>query len=96
MSIQAKWNNQIIAESNDTIQLEGNHYFPSESINKEFFENSDYHTTCPHKGEASYQTLVVNGEKNKDAAWHYAHPKKGYEKITNRVAFWKGVKVIEG
>ena len=96
MSIQAKWNNQIIAESKETIKLEGNHYFPAESIKKEFFESSDHHSTCPHKGEASYQTLVVNGEKNKDAAWHYPQPKKGYENITNRVAFWKGVQVIEG
>ena len=95
MSVKAIWNDQILAESNDTIQLEGNHYFPSESINKEYFENSDHHSTCPYKGEASYQTLVVNGEKNKDAAWHYPQPKNGYEKIKNRVAFWKGVKVID-
>jgi uncharacterized protein (DUF427 family) len=95
MSIQAIWNNQILAESNETVQLEGNYYFPSESIKKEFFENSDHHSTCPYKGEASYQTLVVNGERSKDAAWYYPHPKKGYEKITNRLAFWKGVEVIE-
>jgi len=95
MSIKAIWNNQVLAESSDTIKLEGNHYFPAESINKEFFENSDLHSTCPHKGVASYHNIVVDGKTNKDAAWYYPTPKKGYENITNRLAFWKAVQVVE-
>ena len=95
MNIKAVWKNQIIAESQETILLEGNHYFPLDSIQKEFFENSDLHTNCPYKGQASYYTIVVNGERNKDAAWYYPNPKKQFEKITDRIAFWKGVQIIK-
>ena len=93
--MKAIWNNQVIAESDDTVVVEGNHYFPPESIKKEFFVNSDLHTTCPYKGEASYYTISVDGSINEDAAWYYPEVKWGFEKIKGRVAFWRGVKVEE-
>ena len=93
--MKALWKGEILAESNETVTVEGNHYFPMESIKKEFFEESDHHTTCFWKGEASYFTLNVNGEKNKDAAWYYPNPKDAAKPITNRVAFWKGVEVVK-
>lgn len=93
MNVKAIWNDKVVAESNDTIQLEGNHYFPANSIKKEYFENSNLNSVCPFKGEASYHTLVVDGKKNEDAAWYYPHPKKEYEHIAGRIAFWKGVKI---
>ena len=91
--MKAIWNNQILAESADTIKLEGNHYFPMASVNKTFLEDSETHSTCSHKGTAAYHNIVVDGETNKDAAWYYPTPKKGYENITNYIAFWKGVEV---
>lgn len=91
--MKAIWNNQTIAESNDTIVVEGNHYFPADSIKKEFFQSSDTHTNCPYKGEASYYTLTVNGKNNGDAAWYYPTTKKGFEKIAGYIAFWRGVEV---
>ncbi|GGI23814.1 DUF427 domain-containing protein [Pedobacter mendelii] len=91
--MKAIWNNEIIAESDDTIVIENNHYFPASSIKKDFFLDSNKHTTCPWKGEASYYTLVVDGEKNKDAAWFYPNPKDAAREIKDYVAFWKGVKV---
>lgn len=94
MSTKAIWNNRVLAESSDTIKLEGNHYFPADSIEKEFFESSDLHSTCPHKGVASYHNIVVDGKTNKDAAWYYPTPKKGYENISNYLAFWKGVEIV--
>lgn len=93
--MKAIWNDQIIAESNDTIVVENNHYFPIESVKNEFLENTDTHTTCPWKGLASYYTLNVDGKKNQDAAWYYPQPKEAANHITNYVAFWKGVKVTE-
>ncbi|HEY8928388.1 MAG TPA: DUF427 domain-containing protein [Mucilaginibacter sp.] len=93
--MKAIWNNQVIAESNDTIVVENNHYFPLESVNKEYLVNTDTHTTCPWKGLASYYTLNVDGKENRDAAWFYPTPKPAAENITNYVAFWKGVKVTE-
>jgi len=93
--MKAIWNNQVIAESNDTIVVENNHYFPLESVKKEYLVNTDTHTTCPWKGLASYYTLSVNGKENRDAAWFYPSPKPAAENITNYVAFWKGVKVTE-
>ena len=93
--MKAVWNNQVIAESNDTIVLERNHYFPVDSINKEFFKDSELHTNCPYKGVASYYNVVVDGETNKDAAWYYPTTKRGYEKIAGYVAFWRGVEVVE-
>jgi uncharacterized protein (DUF427 family) len=91
--VKAIWNNQIVAESDETIVFEGNHYFPPSTIKTEFFENSEMHTICPYKGEASYYNLMVDGQKNKDAAWYYPTTKMGYEKIAGYVAFWRGVKV---
>lgn len=91
--MKAIWNDQIIAESNDTIVVENNHYFPPESVKAEYLENTDTHTVCPWKGLASYYTLNVNGEKNRDAAWYYPQPKEAANHITNYVAFWKGVKI---
>ncbi len=91
--MKAIWNNEIIAESDDTIVIEMNHYFPPESVNKDFLKKSDTHTTCPWKGEASYYSLNVTGKLNKDAAWFYPAPKKEAEEIKNYIAFWKGVVV---
>ena len=91
--MKATWNGAVIAQSDDTVVVEGNHYFPAESINREYFEESSTHTSCPWKGEASYYTVAVNGQVNKDAAWYYPEPKPAAEEIRNRVAFWRGVKV---
>ena len=89
----ATWNNQIIAESNDTIVVENNHYFPIESVNSEFLKESDTHSACPWKGTASYYSLEVDGKTNKDAAWYYPHAKDAAKNIEGYVAFWKGVAV---
>lgn len=89
----ATWNNQIIAESNDTIVVENNHYFPIESVNSEFLKESDTHSVCPWKGTASYYSLEVDGKTNKDAAWYYPHAKDAAKNIEGYVAFWKGVAV---
>lgn len=91
--MKATWNGQVIAESDETEVVEGNHYFPADSIKREFFTASSQHTTCPWKGEASYYSVVVDGETNKDAAWYYPQPKDAAKQIKDRVAFWKGVKV---
>ncbi|KUG07572.1 DUF427 domain-containing protein [Solirubrum puertoriconensis] len=92
--MKAIWNNAVLAESNDTVVVENNHYFPPESLKQEFFESSIAQTTCPWKGRASYYSVRVSGELNKDAAWYYPDPKPAAENIRNRVAFWKGVQVI--
>lgn len=91
--MKATWRDTILAQSEDTIVIEGNHYFPPASINKDHFKESDTHTTCPWKGLASYYHVVVNGEINKDAAWYYPAPKEAARKIAGYVAFWKDVKV---
>ncbi len=93
--MKAIWNNQVIAESDKTIVIEGNHYFPSESIRKEFFKDSDTHTTCPWKGVASYYTLDVDGKENSDAAWYYKETSELARSIKGHVAFWKGVTIEE-
>jgi uncharacterized protein (DUF427 family) len=93
--MKAIWNNKVIAESNETKVVENNHYFPKESIIEEFFISSDTTSKCPWKGEASYYTLDVDGEKNKDAAWYYPEASHAAKPIENYVAFWKGVKVTE-
>lgn len=90
---KAIWNGVVLAESDKTIMVEGNHYFPPDAINKEYFKTSDYHTTCPWKGVASYYTVVVNGDENPNAAWYYPTPKDAAKQIANYVAFWRGVKV---
>lgn len=93
--MKAIWNNQIIAQSEKTIVIENNHYFPPESIQKDFFKLSDTHTICPWKGEASYYNLIVDGKENTDAAWYYKNPSEKAKTIKNFVAFWKGVKIID-
>ncbi|MGI9175198.1 MAG: DUF427 domain-containing protein [Rhodothermales bacterium] len=93
--MKAIWNGTVLAESDDTEVVEGNHYFPKESINTDYFEESSKHTTCPWKGEASYYTVAVDGEKNTDAAWYYPEPKDAAQQIKDHVAFWKGVEVTE-
>lgn len=91
--VKAVWKNKVIAESDETIVVEGNYYFPQESVKKEFLKDSDSHTTCPWKGHASYYNIVVEGEINKDAAWYYPDPKPAASKIKNYIAFWKGVEI---
>ena len=91
--MRAIWNDQLIAESEDTVKVEGNHYFPSDSINKEYYKESETRTTCPWKGEANYYSLEVNGEENSDAAWYYPETSDLAKNIKGYVAFWKGVKI---
>ena len=91
--MKAIWHNEVLAESDDTIVVEGNHYFPPDAINREYFRQSDTHTTCPWKGEASYYDIVVNGNANKDAAWYYPEPKEAARQIKDYIAFWRGVRV---
>jgi uncharacterized protein (DUF427 family) len=91
--MKATWNGATIAESDDTVVVEGNHYFPAESIKAEYFADSSSHTICPWKGEASYKTLVVEGSENPDAAWYYPEPKDAAAEIKDRYAFWKGVEL---
>ena len=91
--MKATWNGAVLAESDKTIVIEGNHYFPPDTINQEYFQNSSTHTTCPWKGEASYYDVLVDGQVNKDAAWYYPEPKPAADEIKGRVAFWRGVKV---
>ncbi len=91
--MNAIWNNQVIAESNATVVVEGNHYFPPDAVIQEFLQPSDTQTTCRWKGLASYYTLQVNGKMKKDAAWFYPEPREDARQIRNRIAFWKGVKV---
>ena len=93
--MKAVWNNQILAESNDTIVVENNHYFPLAALKMEFLVPSDSKTHCPWKGEASYYSVIVEGKVNKDAAWYYPSPKQAAMKIKDRVAFWRGVEVSE-
>ncbi|WP_299291753.1 DUF427 domain-containing protein [uncultured Mucilaginibacter sp.] len=93
--MKAEWNNQVIAESDATIVVENNHYFPLEAVKKEFLKPSSTHTTCPWKGLASYYSLDVDGKQNPDAAWFYSEPKDAAKQIKNYVAFWKGVKVAQ-
>jgi uncharacterized protein (DUF427 family) len=92
--MKATWHGATLAQSNDTVVVEGNHYFSAGSINRAYFRDSATHTICPWKGEASYYDISVNGAVNKDAAWYYPEPKEAAANIKGRVAFWKGV-VIE-
>ncbi|NHT78983.1 DUF427 domain-containing protein [Rhizobiaceae bacterium CRRU44] len=91
--MKATWNGAIIAESDDTVIVEGNHYFPIGSVKNEYLRSSQNKSSCPWKGQASYYTLEVDGQKNADAAWFYAEPKPAANEIKDRVAFWKGVQV---
>lgn len=90
---KAIWNGAVIAESDDTIVVEGNNYFPPDSIDKQYFKESDKHTVCPWKGTASYYDIEVDGQLNKDAAWYYPSAKEKAKQIEGYVAFWRGVKV---
>ncbi|HAX75367.1 MAG TPA: hypothetical protein DCY88_05950 [Cyanobacteria bacterium UBA11372] len=90
---KAVWNGATLAESDRTIVVEGNHYFPPDAINKQYFQDSSTHTTCPWKGVASYYTISVDGQANKDAAWYYPETKDAAKNIKGYIAFWKGVKV---
>ncbi len=92
--MRALWKDKILAESNETLIVEGNHYFPPESVNSEFLRKSDKSTICPWKGSASYYDIIVNGATNNDAAWYYANPTSAAIQIKGYVAFWKGVKVV--
>ena len=91
--MKAVWNNTVIAESDDTVIVEGNHYFPADSLQREFFTPSSHTTTCPWKGEASYYHVQAGGKANRDAAWYYPSPKAAAAEIAGRVAFWRGVEV---
>ncbi|HZA41508.1 MAG TPA: DUF427 domain-containing protein [Actinomycetota bacterium] len=90
---RAIWNGAVLAESDDTVVVEGNHYFPVESINEEYFTESKAHSLCPWKGIASYYHVKADGESNRNAAWYYPHPSPLARKIKNRVAFWHGVRI---
>ena len=92
---QAKWQDVILVESNDTIVIEGNHYFPPDSLDRQYFLDSNTNTTCSWKGEASYYTIKVGDQANPDAAWYYPHPKEAAAEIRDYVAFWNGVEIIE-
>jgi Uncharacterized protein conserved in bacteria len=93
--MKAIWNSAVLAESDQTVVIEGNHYFPPESIKREHFHESTTHTVCPWKGTASYYDVVVDGQTNKDAAWYYPETKPAAHEIKGYIAFWHGVKVEE-
>ncbi len=93
--MRAIWNDQIIAESDQTVVVEGNHYFPPTAVNKEFLKDSSTHTSCPWKGTASYYSIEVDNQRNPDAAWYYPETKEAANQIKGYVAFWRGVKVVE-
>ncbi len=91
--MKAIWNGQLIAESEDTVVVEGNHYFPLDAVKSDMLEPSSHTSVCPWKGTANYYDIVVDGKTNKDAAWYYAEPKDAASEIKGRVAFWRGVEV---
>ena len=91
--MRATWNGAVLAESDATVIVEGNHYFPPDSLNREYFSDSDTHTVCPWKGIASYYSVTVDGQVNEDAAWVYPQPKEAASEIADHVAFWRGVMV---
>ncbi|HEX4074076.1 MAG TPA: DUF427 domain-containing protein [Candidatus Acidoferrales bacterium] len=90
---KAMWNGAVLAESDRTVVVEGNHYFPKASIHSEYFRPSDTQTVCPWKGTASYSDVEVNGQRNPDAAWFYPDPKPAASQIRDYVAFWKGIRI---
>ena len=90
---KAIWNEAVLAESDRTVEVEGNQYFPPEAVRREHLRDSATHTTCPWKGVASYYDVVVDGQVNRDAAWYYPQPKEAARQITGHVAFWRGVRV---
>jgi uncharacterized protein (DUF427 family) len=93
--MKAIWNGTVVAESDDTVVVEGNHYFPAGAVKREYLLPSNTKTMCAWKGEARYHTLFVDGDANPDAAWYYPAPKEAAAQIKDRVAFWKGVQVVE-
>lgn len=93
--MKATWNGAVIAQSDETIVVEGNHYFPPDSVDRKYVKESGHHTTCPWKGEASYYSLEVEGETNENAVWYYPEPSDAAAQIKNYVAFWNGVEVTE-
>lgn len=93
--VRATWNGVVLAESDDTVIVEGNHYFPVSSVDRRYLRRSETHTRCPWKGTASYHTLVVDGKQNVDAAWFYPDPSQAARRIEGRIAFWHGVEVVE-
>lgn len=93
--MKAVWKGTLLAESNQTIVIEGNHYFPPESVNKDFLEDSDHRSRCPWKGLAYYYHIVVEGQKNENAAWHYPEPSEAAKEIKNYVAFWKDIEILD-
>jgi uncharacterized protein (DUF427 family) len=94
MTMRASWNGVVLAESDDTVVVEGNHYFPLESLSEEYFVPSDHRSTCLWKGVASYRSVSVDGKVNPDAAWEYESPSVLARKVKGRVAFWRGVEVV--
>ena len=95
MPIEAVWNDQVIASSDDTIVVEGNHYFPREDVDPTLLTKSATTSECPWKGTAHYLNLEIEGERNEDAAWYYPEPKPEAAKVKDRIAFWKGVEIEE-
>jgi uncharacterized protein (DUF427 family) len=93
--MKAVWNSTEIANSDDTVIVEGNHYFPLASVNSDYLRKSDRHSKCPWKGEASYYDIVVGDEVNEGAAWYYSDPKPAAAEISGRVAFWRGIVILE-
>ncbi len=93
--MKATWHGQVVAESEETVVVEGNHYFPPESLQQAYIKESSKTTVCPWKGTAHYYSLVVDGETNADAVWYYPTPKDAAAEIKGRVAFWRGVKVTD-
>jgi uncharacterized protein (DUF427 family) len=93
--MKAIWNGQVIAESDDTVLVEGNHYFPESAVRREVLLASNHRTSCPWKGQARYWSLLVNGDVNPEAAWYYPEPSEAAAQIKGRIAFWKGVQVTE-
>jgi uncharacterized protein (DUF427 family) len=91
--MRAVWNGEVIAESDDTVVVEGNHYFPPDSVRRDVLRESETTSICPWKGKASYYTVVVDGQENRDAAWYYPHPSPAAKQIRDHVAFWRGVAV---
>ncbi len=91
--MQAIWNGEVIAQSDDTVIVEGNHYFPADAVNMKFLRPSSTHTVCPWKGEASYYTIEADGKINPDAAWYYPQTRQAAMNIRGRIAFWKGVEL---
>jgi len=95
VAVEAIWNDQVIAHSDETVVVEGNHYFPRADVDPSVLEKSATTTVCPWKGTAHYYTLDVDGARNEDAAWYYPEPKPEADKVRDRIAFWRGVEIVE-